>query len=129
MELLLGTATGLGAWHPRGAAALSAWLRDRPWCSTGGVRWVRVADEVGAAEVADAIRRVVRIIDDGATEVRVARLAPATAFHDPVAALAEAVGCAPPSGDARARVRSLAAARQPPVGLRRDARRRPRRAP
>ncbi len=108
MELLLGTATGPGAWHPRGATALSAWLRDRPWCSTGGVRGVRVADEADATdEVADAIRRMVRVIDDGATEVRVARLAPATAFHDPVAALAEAVGCAPPSGDARARVRGL----------------------
>jgi len=68
---------------------------------------VRVADEVGAAEVADAIRRAVRAIDDGATEVRVARLAPATALRDPIAALAEAVGCAPPSGDVRARVRSL----------------------
>lgn len=104
---LLGTAHGLGTWHPRGAPALSGWLRDRPWCSTGGVRWVRVADEAGAEEVVDAIRRAVRVIDDGATEVRVARLAPAAALRDPVAALAEAVGCAPPSGDARARVRSL----------------------
>lgn len=107
MELLLGTVPGLGAWHMRGATALSGWLRDRPWCSTGGVRWVHVANEVGVAEVADMIRRTIRVLDDGATEVRVARLAPATAFHDPVAALAEAVGCASPSGDARSRVRSL----------------------
>jgi len=105
VELLLGTTSGLGAWHLHGAAALAGWLRDRPWCSGGGVRWVRVADEDAAAAVADLIRRAVRAVDDGATGVQVARLAPT--FSDPLTALAEAVGCASPTGDARARVRTL----------------------
>lgn len=90
-----------------GATALDAWLEGRPWCARGGVRTLRVGDARCAERLADALRRAVRVIDDGATDVQVAAVQAREVLRDPIAALAEAAGCAASEGRRHDRVLRL----------------------
>ncbi len=98
-------ALDLASWQPRGAPAVLAWLNRRPWLAEGGMRRLAVA-EAPEEDVYEWLRRIALMADDGASDLRVRRVR-LTPEDDVLAALADALGAAPPTGSARDRCAQL----------------------